>query len=343
MGATRIHLLSASTALPGPPVGTEKLARHLGLGPDQGRRISDVLGIRTRHLCRDLDGGPPYATLTDLAATAAERALAAADLRPRDVGAILMSTATPDHLMPATVNLVADRLGIDQVPSYQLMAGATGALQTIDLAAQMLSSGRRETVLVIAGEASTKQLGVPLVPGEERARAELDAASLGDGAAAAVVTSRTAPTAYALHRVLVRRDTTGHPPGHTADWLGAAERGTRDRVLAYDRELIAEVVPKLAGGLLVELLDGLGWQPGELARLLPPQLPGVPADGTPGQLAVPAGRCDSRIEEIGHAANPLPLFQLAHAHERTAPGDRIAAVAVDPGGWVTAAIALERV
>ncbi|MET7426653.1 3-oxoacyl-ACP synthase [Dactylosporangium sp. NPDC005555] len=345
MGASAmpIRLLPVGTALPGPPVETATLARYLGLPAGQGRHLDDALGIRTRHLCRDLDGGPPHATLADLATTAAQRALAGAGMTGGDIGAIVMSTATPDSLMPATVNLVADRLGIDRVPSYQIQAGATGALQAIVVAAQMLSSGRQRTVLVLAGDVSTKQLDVPADPGEPPASDGLDVASFGDGAAAAVVTSLDLPGAYLLRQVTVRRGTTAHPAGHTSAWLGAARRGDRGPVVAYDRQLIAGVVPKLAGDRMTGLLDGVGWRTGGLARLLPPQLPGRLASVTAEHLAVPVGRCDSLIEEIGNAANCLPLFQLARACARTGPGDQVAGVAIDPSSWATAGFALQRI
>jgi len=339
MSETPIRLVAAGTALPGSPVATAALARHWGLD-EQESRVVDTLGIRARHLCRDLEGGPPHTTLADLATTAAQRAMTAASASHVDIGAIVMSTATPDRLMPATVNIVADRLGIDQVPSYQLQAGATGALQAVDVAVRLLATGRAHTVLVIAGDVSTKQLDVAPDPGTEPWR--LDAASCGDGAAAAVLTSREHPDSYVLHRVIVRRRNASRPPGHTADWLGAAARDSGRRVVTYDRELIATLVPEVAGEVLADLLRDLGWQADGLTRLLPPQLPGGLTGATAEHFGIGAERCVSRIEEVGHAANPLPLFQLAHAHADTVPGDRVAGVAVDPSDWSAAGFALQR-
>ncbi|WP_146180015.1 3-oxoacyl-ACP synthase [Micromonospora sp. RP3T] len=338
-----IRVLPVGTALPGPPVATATLARHLGLAAEPARRLGDTLGIRSRHLCRDLDGGPPHATLADLATTAAGQAMAEAGVTCGEIGGVVMSTATPDSLMPATVNLVADRLGIDHVPSYQIQAGATGALQAIGVAAQMVSTGRRHTVLVLAGDVSTKQLEIPAASGAASERSALDAASFGDAAAAVVVTTLDRPGAYLLQRLVMRRGTAGLPPGYTADWHGVAERGSPGPVVAYDRDIIAEAVPKLAGDLLGDLLDGVGWRCADLARLLPPQLPGGLAGITARHLAVAADRCDSVVEEIGHAANSLPLFQLAHAYRRSGPGDPVAGVAVDPSDWSAAGVALQRI
>jgi 3-oxoacyl-[acyl-carrier-protein] synthase-3 len=207
----------------------------------------------------------------------------------------------------------------------------------------MLSTGRQDTVLVVAGDVSTKQLDLTTKPATEPERAGRDAAALGDAAAAVVVTTRGCPDAYLLHRVHVRQGSAGHRPGRTAGWLGAAERGTRGQIVTYDPELIAAVAPKLAGDVLTEVLDGLGWRPEDLARLLPPQLPGGVAEVTAGLLGVPAERCSDRIGRLGDAANALPLFQLAHAHPRTGAGDRVAGVAVDPSGWAVADFALRRV
>src|SRR6185369_9498532 len=120
MDATRVRILSVGTALPGPPVDTPTLTRYLGVDPDRAGWIDATLGTRTRHLSVDLTGTGRPTSLADLVTTAAQRALTTADIAPGGIDAILLSTGAPDQLMPATVNLIADRLRIDGIPTYQL-------------------------------------------------------------------------------------------------------------------------------------------------------------------------------------------------------------------------------
>ena len=110
MDATRVRILSVGTALPGPPVDTPTLTRYLGVDPGRADWIDATLGTRTRHLSVDLTGTGGPTSLTELVTTAAQRALTTADIASADIDAILLSTGAPDQLMPATVNLIADRL-----------------------------------------------------------------------------------------------------------------------------------------------------------------------------------------------------------------------------------------
>jgi len=341
MDATRVRILSVGTALPGPPVDTPTLTRCLGVDPDRSGWIDATLGTRTRHLSVDLTGTGGHTSLTDLVATAAQRAMTTAEVAPADIDAILLSTGAPDQLMPATVNLVADRLRIDGIPTYQLQAGATGAIAAIEMAGQLLATGRHRTVLVAAGDTSEKQLDRSGALAGASDDELLDAATFGDAAGAAVLTAVDRPAVMTVHSVLHRRARPGRASGHRADWLGTAARRAGRQTVTYDRDTITATVPEVAAEVLADLLHGLGWRPEDLARLLPPQLWGRLADTVVSRLHVPAQRCDSRVADTGNAANSLPLLQLSAALARTGPGDRVAGVVVDPSGWVAAALAVQ--
>src|SRR2546427_2451982 len=67
--------------------------------------ITTRTGIKRRHIA-----GPDQAT-SDLAIVAAQQALEAASVRAQDLDLILVGTATPDMLFPATACVLQDRLG----------------------------------------------------------------------------------------------------------------------------------------------------------------------------------------------------------------------------------------
>jgi 3-oxoacyl-[acyl-carrier-protein] synthase-3 len=122
-----IHILSVGTALPCPAVDNATLARRFGMDTLWEQWVDAFIGTRTRHLAVDLDTGEVRHSLADMGEAAGRRALAAAGLAPSDVDVMVMGTATPDTLMPATVNVVADRLGINGIPTYQLFGDGAGA------------------------------------------------------------------------------------------------------------------------------------------------------------------------------------------------------------------------
>ncbi|TXS34633.1 thiolase family protein, partial [Streptomyces sp. OR43] len=140
-----VYIRSAASALPGPPLDNATLAERFGMDALWQQWVDVFIGTASRHLALDLESGKLTATLADLAEEAGRTALDRAGLAPGQVDAVVLGTATPDRLMPATVNVVADRLGVDGVRSFQLQSGCSGAVQALDVAQQLLRSGSART------------------------------------------------------------------------------------------------------------------------------------------------------------------------------------------------------
>src|SRR5262245_760744 len=150
-----VRIAAVATALPGAPVDNPALKRHFGISE---KWVDAFVGSHARHLAVDLTTGRRTHTLADLCAQAAAAALARADVEASDVDFVVLGTASPDELMPATVNVVADRLGVDQVPTYQLQSGCAGAVQALQLGAMLLRGGGHRVGLVIGGDVCVKHL-----------------------------------------------------------------------------------------------------------------------------------------------------------------------------------------
>ena len=103
-------------------------------------------GIRERHIAE------PGTTTSDLAFRAAEKALAAAKLRPKDIDLIIVATTTPDMLFPSTSCLVQQRLGAPQAVCFDLAAACSGSVYAMITAQQYLLTGRYRNALVIGAE-----------------------------------------------------------------------------------------------------------------------------------------------------------------------------------------------
>src|ERR1700684_2136940 len=104
-----IYIHSVGTALPGPAIDNQTLVKKFAAPSFTEEWIDTFVGTKQRHLAVDLDTGEVRYTLADLGVLAAQRALRAATLRGSDVDLVVMATSSPDNLMPATVNLIADR------------------------------------------------------------------------------------------------------------------------------------------------------------------------------------------------------------------------------------------
>ncbi|QTD96704.1 3-oxoacyl-ACP synthase III family protein [Streptomyces cyanogenus] len=343
MDAPDIHIRSVGTALPGPAIDNAALRRRFGMPSLWEQWIDEFVGTHRRHLAVDLESGEVRHSLADLGELAGRRALDGARLDPRDVDLVVMGTSSPDLLMPATVNEIADRLGIDQVPSYQLQSGCTGAVQALDVASQMLRSGRRRTALVLGGDTCAKHFDVTMDVASLRPEEQINGVLFGDGAGAVVLSTEPAAGSAVLKHVFVRLVGRNRPPGQIVEWFGRADRGTGRPPVVEDYKAIEHSVPLLAAEAFEELLGELDWKNDELEYLMPPQLSGRMTARITKGLSAPAAQEISLVAEIGNTGNALPFFQLEAALPRMAAGERAAAVAVESSKWIKAGFGLEKV
>jgi len=118
-----------------------------------------------------------------LAARAAERALAAAGLTANDIDAVVVSTCT-GYLCPGLSGYVAERLGLrNNIQAFDLVGqGCAAALPNMQLGRALLASGACEHVLSVCVEISSAAMYL-----DNDAGVIISACLFGDGAGAAVL------------------------------------------------------------------------------------------------------------------------------------------------------------
>jgi 3-oxoacyl-[acyl-carrier-protein] synthase-3 len=127
-------------------------------------------GIRERRIS--------HVETSDMAAVAAEHAIAAAGLDPEDIDMLLLATCTPDRLIPSAAAMVQAKIGAHNAGTLDMNAACTGFLYGLGTAAGMIASGLASRVLVIGAEKLSAFLNT-----RERTTAVL----FGDGAGAVVL------------------------------------------------------------------------------------------------------------------------------------------------------------
>ena len=128
-------------------------------------------GIRERHIVAD-----DQAT-SDLALIAGKRALQSARVKPKNLGAIIVATATPDMLFPSTACLVQAQIGAPKVISFDISAGCTGFLYALATAECFIMNGY-DNILVIGADTLTR-----ITDYQDRTTCVL----FGDGAGATII------------------------------------------------------------------------------------------------------------------------------------------------------------
>ena len=129
-------------------------------------------GMKRRHIAA------PHEATSDIAVPAALAALDAAGRSARDIDCIIVATATPDYLFPATAALVASRLGVPGKAAFDISIACSGFVYGLTMAASLVRSGVFKSVLIMGAETLSK-----LVDYTDRTTCVL----FGDGAGAVVV------------------------------------------------------------------------------------------------------------------------------------------------------------
>ena len=112
--------------------------------------IVERTGIRERRIAE------PEQAASDLAVPACRQALERAGVDARDVDLIIVATATPDMVFPATGSLVQDAIGAPDAAAYDLLAGCTGFMYALAQGYAALAGGLAERALVVGSEVLSK-------------------------------------------------------------------------------------------------------------------------------------------------------------------------------------------
>jgi 3-oxoacyl-[acyl-carrier-protein] synthase III len=112
--------------------------------------------IVTRTGIRERRVAAPDQASSDLAYEAAREAMADAGVSAADLDLIIVGTATPDMLFPATACILQDRLGASRAGAFDLSAACSSWVYAAAVAHGYVSAGLAETVLVVGAETLSK-------------------------------------------------------------------------------------------------------------------------------------------------------------------------------------------
>jgi 3-oxoacyl-[acyl-carrier-protein] synthase III len=335
-----LRIVALSEVLPGEPVTNRDLADQFGL---HEQWLDSMTGNRSRYFCRmDTPSDVPKST-GDLAVEAGRKAMADAGIGPEDIEFLILTTASPDHLMPATVNLVADRLGINNIPTLQLTSGCAGALQGLFTAQALLANGYRQG-LVIGADTCLKMWPSAKDSRQMKPAEMVNFALFGDGGGAAVVSAEKEGPGLVVEHLFLRGIGLGRKPAQIVKWFGAEGAVGGEAMGEEDYKAIERYVPDIARQILDELVKAKSWDLAEVEHVLTPQLNGVMTEKIRESLGVRADQAVNCVAETGNNGNALPFIQLRRLMEKIEAGSgqngRVLVATVESSKWIMAGMAL---
>lgn len=249
----------------------------------------------------------PGTSTGDLAVEAGLRALkSAGDER---VGAVVLATTTPDQPCPGTAPQVAARLGLGQVPAFDVAAVCSGFLYGLASAAGLIAAGIADSVLLIAADAFTT-----IINPADRTTAVIFA----DGAGAVVLRAGSATERGAIGPLVLGSD--GELSHLIAVPAGGSRQRSSDRPVAPEdhyfqmlgRDTYRHAVERMTAAS-AEAAEQAGWSLDDVDRFAAHQANARILDAVSDRLGIPQERRLSNIARVGNTgAASLPLL-LAEA------------------------------
>ena len=285
--------------------------------------IVERTGIEARHIAADGE------TTATLATEAALKALAAAGIEAKEIGLIVLATATPDQTFPASATLVQTALGIDDCIAFDVQAVCTGFLYALSIADNMLKGGMADRALVIGSETFSR-----ILDWEDRATCVL----FGDGAGAVVLAAEDGGDKGILATKL-------HADGRHNELLyvdgGVSTTGTVGKLRMKGKEVFRHAVTNLAS-VLGEALEAAGHEADEVDWVVPHQANRRILDATARKLGLDPAKVIVTVDQHANtSAASVPLaLDVAVRDGRIKPGDLLVLEAM--GGGFTWGAALVR-
>ncbi|MCT9008763.1 3-oxoacyl-ACP synthase III family protein [Streptomyces rhizosphaerihabitans] len=305
-----IGILSTGSYLPKNEVGNEEVAERVGVTAEWIERKTQ---IRSRRYAAE------HEATSDLAVTAAERALAQAELTARQIDYIIVSTSTGDFPQPPTSYLVQHGLGAYRAACFDINVVCSGFVYALSLAHSLVTVRPDARVLVIGADVYSRILDFT----DHRT-----AILFADGAGAAIVGAVPEPYGIiasdlssrgdAHHLIRVEAGGSRRP----ASAATVAEGGHYFRMDGRGvRDFVAEHVPPA----LLALAHKAGVDIGAVDHFVPHQANGVMLGEVverTGLTAAQTHRTLIRYGNVGSASVPVALDE-AHRTGALSPGDLV--------------------
>jgi 3-oxoacyl-[acyl-carrier-protein] synthase-3 len=293
--------------------------------------IVERTGIRERHIAK------PDQTVAMLSCEASIKALEQAGVGPKDLDSIVLATASPDRLLPATACDLQALLGAENAAAFDIGAACPGFIFALGVAQGLIASQQSETVLVVGAEKLST-----ITDFQDRSTAIL----FGDGAGAAVLRPASGKDGRGILSVFLKSDgrlapLLYRPGGGSADPISEKVVCERSHYMKMaGREVFKAAVLAMAEAC-DEALRRAGLTADDVDLLIPHQANIRIIEATAKHAGMPMEKVMVNVDRYGNTSSasiPLALDQ-AIAEGRVKRGSILLLVAFGAGfTWGSAVI-----
>ena len=246
-------------------------------------------GIKNRHIIAD-DESP-----SDMAFHAATDAIKSFNIDKNCIDMILVATCTPDYVFPSNSCIIQNRLGINNIPAFDLNAACSGFLYAIATADNYIKSGMANTILVIGSDAVSH-----FIDYTDRSTCVL----FGDGAGAIILQKSTKPG-------IIKSELFADGSGECS--LHAKGKMKNNKIIGnpyihMDGKVVFKSAVISMANAATSILNKTGYSTSDLNWLVPHQANIRIIEATAKHLGMPMDKVITTVENHGNtAAASVPL------------------------------------
>jgi 3-oxoacyl-[acyl-carrier-protein] synthase III len=268
--------------------------------------IKTRTGIEERRIAAD------DMNTSDMAYEAAKSALESANIKPEEIGLILVATVTPDQPFPTISCMLQERLGAKNAAAMDVSAACAGFMYGMITAKQFIESDSYKYVLVVGAEKLSK-----ITDWNDRNTAVL----FGDGAGAVV-----------MGRVSEGRGILSFELG--ADGTGAKHLYQDEFIIMNGREVFKFAVRQMAESS-VHVIEKAGLQKEDVDFLIPHQANIRIMEASRQRLDLPEEKMAKTIHKYGNTSSASIPMAMSDELEAGKIKDDDIVVMVGFGGGLT--------
>lgn len=284
--------------------------------------ITSRTGIRERHIAA------PGTPVSDLLLPAAQRCLERAGVEADALDGIIVGTITPDHVIPASGNVLQHKLGASRAWAFDIINACNGFIAALSCATAWIESGRAQRILVCGADVMSS-----LVDYRDRETCIL----FGDGAGCVVVEAGPADGPGVVD-LMMGSDGSGAgslcvPASGSAEPITGETLSQRRQYLHQDGQVVFKHAVRRMAEAADDLLQRLHLSGDDIDLLVPHQANRRIIEPTARRLGISMDKVVMNLERCGNttgATIPLALDD-AWQNGRLVDGSRVMLVAFGGG------------
>ncbi len=263
--------------------------------------IMTRIGIKERRILKEEGAGS-----SELGAKAVIKLLEKTNTSPEEVDLLICATVTPDMMFPANANVISDKVGLKNAWSFDIHAGCSGFVYTLETARRFIESGQYKKVVVVGAEKMSS-----ITDYTDRATCPI----FGDGAAAVMLEPTTED--FGIKDSILRSDGSGRIHLHMKAG-GSARPASIETVKAREhyiyqegRHVFKAAVSAMAD-VSVEIMERNGMTSEDIAWLVPHQANMRIIEATAQRMNLAKEKVMINIQRYGNttaATIPLCLYE----------------------------------